>query len=125
MSWWSVATARLFNKLVANSGARFSETGYGALVQKAEVDDALAEKVGQRIDIPKHLHRQLISREQRPSGQSRCRSLLRRPAMKFRTYWRQLQMRLPPTTERPREFTLAEQLSKSCTVRENLTTQRS
>jgi uncharacterized protein (DUF2336 family) len=52
----------VIHKLAANSGARFSETGYGALVQKAEGDDALAEKVGQRIDIPTHLHRQLIAR---------------------------------------------------------------
>jgi uncharacterized protein (DUF2336 family) len=50
------------HKLAANSGARFSETGYGALVKKAEGDDALAEKVGQRIDIPTQLHHQLISR---------------------------------------------------------------
>ncbi len=52
----------VFHKLAGNSGARFSETGYGALVQKAEGDDALAEKVGQRVDIPVHLHRQLMLR---------------------------------------------------------------
>jgi uncharacterized protein (DUF2336 family) len=50
------------HKLSANTGARFSDTGYGALVRKAEGDDALAERVGQRLDIPINLHRELLSR---------------------------------------------------------------
>lgn len=48
--------------LAANSSARLSETGYGALVKKAESDDALAEKVGLRVDIPDHLLCDLLSR---------------------------------------------------------------
>ena len=43
-----------------NPGARFSETGYSVLVKRAGKDDGLAEKVGQRPDIPPHLFRTLL-----------------------------------------------------------------
>jgi len=49
-------------RLATNTGARFSETGYGTLVKRAEGDDALAEKVGLRLDIPVRLLRELLSR---------------------------------------------------------------
>jgi len=48
--------------LSANSGARFSEAGYGILVKKADGDDDLAEKLGLRLDIPIRLLRDLLSR---------------------------------------------------------------
>jgi uncharacterized protein (DUF2336 family) len=48
--------------LTTNSGARFSEAGYGALVKKADGDDDLAEKLGLRLDIPIRLLRDLLSR---------------------------------------------------------------
>jgi uncharacterized protein (DUF2336 family) len=45
-----------------NQSARLSEGGYTALVRRAEGDSELAEKVGQRPDIPGHLFRELLSR---------------------------------------------------------------
>jgi uncharacterized protein (DUF2336 family) len=50
------------HKLATNSGARFSETGYGSLIRKAAGDESLAETVGLRRDIPAHLLRDLLSR---------------------------------------------------------------
>jgi len=46
--------------VAGNPGARLSETGFSTLVQKAEKDGILAEKVGQRADIPPPLFRELI-----------------------------------------------------------------
>jgi uncharacterized protein (DUF2336 family) len=52
----------VFHKLAGNSGARFSENGFKALVKRSETDESLAEKVGQRPDTPLRLLRQLLSR---------------------------------------------------------------
>jgi uncharacterized protein (DUF2336 family) len=49
-------------RLATNSTVRFSETGYGVLVKRAEADDALAEKVGLRLDMPIKLLRELLVR---------------------------------------------------------------
>jgi uncharacterized protein (DUF2336 family) len=49
-------------KVTSNDGARFSEAGFANLVARAEADDELAEKVGQRIDIPPHLFQRLVAR---------------------------------------------------------------
>jgi uncharacterized protein (DUF2336 family) len=43
-----------------NSGARLSQTGFSTLVRKAERDGILAEKVGQRSDIPQQYFHQLF-----------------------------------------------------------------
>ncbi len=43
-----------------NHYARLSETGFSTLVKRAEGDGVLAEKVGQRPDIPPHLFRALL-----------------------------------------------------------------
>jgi uncharacterized protein (DUF2336 family) len=45
-----------------NQSARLSEGGFSALVRRAEADIDLAEKVGQRPDIPGHLFRDLLMR---------------------------------------------------------------
>src|SRR5262249_33863487 len=45
-----------------NPSARLSEGGFSALVKRAEGDGDLAEKVGQRPDIPAHLFRDLLVR---------------------------------------------------------------
>ena len=45
-----------------NHGARFSETAYFRLVERAENDGVLAEKVGLRPDIPPHLFQELLTR---------------------------------------------------------------
>jgi uncharacterized protein (DUF2336 family) len=47
--------------VAANPGARLSETGYSALVKKAETDSVLAEKVCQREDLPPKLFRELVA----------------------------------------------------------------
>ncbi|HVY56906.1 MAG TPA: DUF2336 domain-containing protein [Xanthobacteraceae bacterium] len=43
------------SQVTGNIGAKFSESGFGALVRRAEADGTLAEKVVQRPDIPPHL----------------------------------------------------------------------
>jgi uncharacterized protein (DUF2336 family) len=50
------------NALARNAGARFSECGYATLVGRAERDEALAEKLGLRLDIPGSLLRELIGK---------------------------------------------------------------
>lgn len=49
-------------KVADNQGARLSESGFTTLVQRAEYDGVLAEKVGSRGDIPSHLFRDLLLR---------------------------------------------------------------
>jgi uncharacterized protein (DUF2336 family) len=44
-----------------NPGAQFSEAGLSVLMKRAEKDDLLAERVGQRPDIPPHLFRGLLA----------------------------------------------------------------
>src|SRR5690606_16588299 len=42
------------HSVVKNSGARFSDHGFGKLVARARGDDTLARYVGARRDIPRH-----------------------------------------------------------------------
>ena len=51
----------VIHKLAQNSGARFSEAGFTTLVVKAETDESLAEAVGLRLDVPRHLFEQLLT----------------------------------------------------------------
>ncbi len=53
--------ARVAHKVASNGGARFSESGFAGLVDKARQDEELAERVGRRVDIPPHLFRRLVS----------------------------------------------------------------
>jgi uncharacterized protein (DUF2336 family) len=46
--------------VVNNQAARFSETGFAALVKRADHDDVLAVQVGRRGDIPAPLFRKLV-----------------------------------------------------------------
>ena len=46
--------------LAGNTGARFSERGYSTLVEHAQKDDGLAEKLGLRLDIPIGMLRELL-----------------------------------------------------------------
>jgi uncharacterized protein (DUF2336 family) len=48
--------------VTANGSAHFSESGFASLVVRAEKDEELAEKVGQRVDIPPYLFRKLVTR---------------------------------------------------------------
>jgi uncharacterized protein (DUF2336 family) len=50
----------VLRNVARNPGARFSEAGYSVLVKRAGKDEALAEKVGQRADIPPQLLRNLL-----------------------------------------------------------------
>ena len=48
------------HKLAGNGGARFSEYGFATLVQGAENDESLAERIGLRIDLPVRLLKELL-----------------------------------------------------------------
>ncbi len=48
--------------VAANQGARFSEFGFLHLLQRSEHDSILAEHVGGRRDIPRHVFQQLIAK---------------------------------------------------------------
>jgi uncharacterized protein (DUF2336 family) len=52
----------VFHKLAGNAGAAFSEKGFETLVQQSERDEQLAEKIGQRLDVPLRLFRELLLR---------------------------------------------------------------
>jgi uncharacterized protein (DUF2336 family) len=45
-----------------NSGARFSDFGFLHMIQRAEGDSILAEQLGLRKDIPRHIFQQLIAK---------------------------------------------------------------
>ena len=49
-------------ELAANTGARFSQSGYSTLAEKASCDEALAETLGLRPDIPIDTLRELLSK---------------------------------------------------------------
>jgi len=51
---------KVVHSVANNHEARLSETAFAELVRRAEQDDLLAEKVGQRTDIPPRLFRQLL-----------------------------------------------------------------
>jgi uncharacterized protein (DUF2336 family) len=53
---------KVVHRLAENSGARFSEDGYGSLVKHSERDEELAAKVGLRLDVPLQLFRELLAR---------------------------------------------------------------
>ena len=46
----------------SNEGARFSENGFLNLIKRSENDGILAEQIGLRKDIPRHLFQQLIAK---------------------------------------------------------------
>ena len=48
--------------VASNNGARFSELGFLHMVDRAEGDTVLAEKIGRRADIPKHVFHKLIAK---------------------------------------------------------------
>jgi uncharacterized protein (DUF2336 family) len=55
-------TAEVVNSVAANRGARLSGFGFLHLVRRSENDFILAEHLGLRQDIPRHLFQQLISK---------------------------------------------------------------
>jgi uncharacterized protein (DUF2336 family) len=64
--------------VAANRGAHFSDSGFRHLVRRSEGNSVLAESIGLREDIPRHLFHQLISRA---SEQVRTKLLQERPDM--------------------------------------------
>ncbi len=48
--------------VVKNDGARFSDFGFLHMIQRAEGDSILAEQLGLRKDIPRHVFQQLIAK---------------------------------------------------------------
>ena len=50
------------NSVVRNNGARFSDFGFLHMIQRAEGDSILAEQLGLRQDIPRHVFQQLIAK---------------------------------------------------------------
>jgi uncharacterized protein (DUF2336 family) len=53
-------STQIFHKLARNHGAFFSKSGFKTLVNYAKTDEALAEKMGQRVDIPPQMLRDLV-----------------------------------------------------------------
>src|ERR1700736_2703681 len=50
------------NSVANNDGARFSDFGFLHMIKRAEGDSILAEQIGLRKDIPRHLFQQLIAK---------------------------------------------------------------
>src|SRR5258707_1017046 len=48
--------------VATNNGARFSDFGFLHMIQRAEGDSVLAEQLGLRKDIPRHVFQQLIAK---------------------------------------------------------------
>jgi len=51
---------RVVRTIAGNEGARFSQKGFSTLVERAADDGMLAEKIGQRPDVPPRLFRTLL-----------------------------------------------------------------
>lgn len=64
--------------VAANEGARLSELGFLNLIKRSENDGILAESVGLRLDIPRHLFQQLIAKA---SDETRRKLERERPEM--------------------------------------------
>jgi uncharacterized protein (DUF2336 family) len=54
--------AEVVTSVAANDGARFSSSGFLHLLKRSEDDHILAEHLGLRKDIPRHIFQQLISK---------------------------------------------------------------
>src|SRR5580692_4593588 len=52
----------VLNSVAKNDGARFSDFGFLHMIQRAEGDSILAEQLGLRKDIPRHIFQQLIAK---------------------------------------------------------------
>ena len=52
----------VLSSVVKNNGARFSEFGFLHMIKRSESDSILAEQLGLRKDIPRHLFQQLIAK---------------------------------------------------------------
>ena len=48
--------------VASNKGARFSDSGFRHMIEQAENDSVLAERLGLRQDIPRHVFEQLVAK---------------------------------------------------------------
>jgi uncharacterized protein (DUF2336 family) len=53
---------KVVSSVAANNGARFSDFGFLHMIKRSESDSILAEQLGLRKDIPRHLFQQLIAK---------------------------------------------------------------
>jgi uncharacterized protein (DUF2336 family) len=53
---------KVVSSVAANKGARFSNFGFMHMIKRSESDSILAEQLGLRKDIPRHLFQQLIAK---------------------------------------------------------------
>jgi uncharacterized protein (DUF2336 family) len=53
--------ARVLQSVAENPGSRFSNAGFGILVDRAEGNDALAAAIGERSDLPRHHFLRLLT----------------------------------------------------------------
>jgi uncharacterized protein (DUF2336 family) len=53
---------KVVSSVAANNGARFSDFGFLHMIKRSESDSILAEQLGLRKDIPRHLFHQLIAK---------------------------------------------------------------
>jgi uncharacterized protein (DUF2336 family) len=69
---------QVVSSVVRNNGARFSDFGFLHMIKRAEGDSILAEHLGLREDIPRHIFQQLIAKA---SDDVKKRLELERPGM--------------------------------------------
>lgn len=50
------------NSVATNDGARFSDFGFLHMIKRSEANSILAEQLGLRMDIPRHIFQQLIAK---------------------------------------------------------------
>ena len=50
------------NSVATNNGARFSDFGFLHMIKRSETDSILAEQLGLRKEIPRHIFQQLIAK---------------------------------------------------------------
>jgi uncharacterized protein (DUF2336 family) len=99
----------LFN-VASNDRANFSEGGYAKLVERAEGDDSLASRIGERSDIPPHLFHRLVMQA---SGMVQRRLLAHAPAdmrAEIERVLEQVSQEIDPKAPVPRRFTAARRL---------------
>ena len=107
-------------KLAQNAGARFSDTGFTALLKHAETDESLAKGIGLRLDLPSRLLRELLLK-----ATEAVRSWLLEhapPAAKseVQNIIATISSELIQESATPRDFTQAQQLIRSIKERGEL-----
>jgi uncharacterized protein (DUF2336 family) len=99
----------LFN-VASNDGARFSEGGFAKLIERAEGDDTLASRIGERSDIPPHMFHKLVMQA---SSMVQRRLLAHAPAdmrAEIERVLAQISLEIDPKASPPCRFTGARRL---------------